>query len=117
MVATGAAATVASGGQPAAPPSAATTTTDADLPAGWKSAVDMATGVTYYYNVRLNTQQWERPGGAGAAMATGAAASAGDDQGPFVSSTAFSGRKAGYVFKKGEKGLGYYRYAHRRRRR
>lgn len=119
MVATGGAATAAvgcavaaAGVTPGPVGQAPAAAADVPLPAGWKAAVDTATGVTYYYNVKLNTQQWERPGIAGAAVATGAAASVGDDQGPFVASKAFSGGKFGYVFKKGGQGLGYYRCAY-----
>lgn len=94
-----------------AQPSAAAA--DVPLPAGWKAAVDMATGITYYYSVRLNMQQWERPTGAAVAgaanVSTGGAASVGEDEGTFVASKSFSGVKAGYVFTKGEQGLGYYR--------
>lgn len=86
---------------------------DAPLLSGWKAAVDAATGVTYYYNVKLNTQQWERPQPAGAAAsgdeAGGASVQVGEDQGAFVASESFSGAKVGYAFKNGEQGIGYYR--------
>lgn len=87
---------------------------DAALPPGWKAAADPTTGVTYYYHIRLNTQQWERPQ-ATAADAPGnsiAEASTAEEQKPFVASTSFTGAKRGYVFKKGPLGLGYYRCAY-----
>lgn len=34
---------------------------DKDLPAGWESAIDQATGVPYYYNRKTRVTQWERP--------------------------------------------------------
>lgn len=34
-----------------------------DLPAGWTSAIDQASGVTYYCFAQTGQCQWERPGG------------------------------------------------------
>ncbi|GAX74779.1 hypothetical protein CEUSTIGMA_g2226.t1 [Chlamydomonas eustigma] len=74
----------------------------APLPAGWAEAKDPATGVTYYFNAGTGQRQWERPAGASSSPA------AVPQQQQFIRSTAFAGRRPGYIFKMGDSGLGYY---------
>ncbi|KAK9819918.1 hypothetical protein WJX72_003950 [[Myrmecia] bisecta] len=81
----------------APPPSASA------LPPGWAQGVDPNSGHVYYYNAGTGTTQWERP--VAAAAATAAFAS----NEPFQPSAAFTGRRPGYVFTMGQKGLGYYK--------
>merc|ERR1719499_683920 len=47
--------------QPAAAQPVATDTTGKPLPAGWSTAVDPASGRTYYINNHALTSQWEVP--------------------------------------------------------
>jgi hypothetical protein len=85
---------------------------DAPLPAGWKSSVDSATGVTYYYNRALNLQQWTRPQPTeGEGSTSGVAAQAGGSHAgaDFIASASFNGARPGFVFKMASAGVGYYR--------
>lgn len=85
----------------AAAPAPAVAHQGPQLPAGWASGVDPATGCTYYYNAAHGVTQWEPPG----ATAAGAAAAG---RAGFERAEKFEGARPGYVFKKGPSGLGYY---------
>ncbi|PSC68224.1 poly-glutamine tract-binding [Micractinium conductrix] len=91
------------------------------LPPGWTEGKDPSSGATYFYNSATGQTQWERPMGgstapraAAAAAAPTAAAAAhtvanGAEEGPlYLPAMQFGGARAGYVFKVGPSGLGYY---------
>ena len=80
------------------------------LPPGWQEALDASTGVVYYYNRTLNTQQWTRPQAQAGAQPRPAAPIPPEDA-VFVEAQSFAGARPGYVFKKDSRGLGYYRCA------
>lgn len=67
------------------------------LPPGWYSGKDHKSGRPYYYHPESLTSQWHIP-----------SHSAVEPSHPFVPSPTFQGPKLGYVFKSGDKGVGYY---------
>eukprot|EP00891_Asterochloris_glomerata_P007943 jgi/Astpho2/7943/e_gw1.00118.47.1_t len=82
--------------RPPGPPNKAAVVPAANsLPAGWSETTDPASGSVYYFNSGTGDRIWTRPDAA--------------TQAAFVPATTFSGQRAGYAFKLGPLGLGYYR--------
>lgn len=72
------------------------------LPPGWSFAVDVQYGAKYYFHRQSGKSQWAEPDASTAVEEEAVT-------GPlFEAAEAFGGRKAGYVFKSGVAGLGYY---------
>ena len=72
------------------------------LPAGWVEVQDANTGGSYFCSVQAGQSQWHHPGAAVASAAAPVGGAA------FVPCASFAGPRAGYVFKRGPQGIGYY---------
>lgn len=77
------------------------------LPPGWAAAKDPNTGQKYYFNTATGQTQWHKPGDPSQGPSITAAALA--DSAAFIPADAFSGPRAGFVYKQGPQGTGYYK--------
>jgi len=104
------------------PPSPKRSCQEAPLPAGWDEAFDPTYRQTYYYNSQTGERSWTKPGqtplptnwyegidqNSGYVYYYNPVEQITQWQPPFYPSAEFCGDSPGYVFKKGELGLGYY---------
>lgn len=75
------------------------------LPPGWVEVQDANTGGSYFCSAHVGQSQWLHPLISKSSAA--AAAPVGGGAG-FIPSSSFAGQRAGYVFKSGPQGVGYY---------
>lgn len=76
------------------------------LPLGWAAAKDPNSGQKYYFNTATGQTQWTKPGDASLAPSISLTTPA--DAVAFIAADAFAGPRAGYAYKLGPQGTGYY---------